>query len=244
MEDLFKVLLPLIVMGLVGLGKWMESRQGGDQTPAEPSAGEREAEATRRALREQIRQEIARRQAEARGEAPPAEARADQPSPQPSSQTGYDPTVPDWAQAPRRPAETPVEQPARQAAPAQPSPWERIEEAYQDSPYSAGMDALNERIARQQQEADRTRREADEAREQARVRIERAMAEHGEAPKKHRGSAYGLSRRSSRGLSVQDDIRLMLRDAQGARKGFLFHEILGTPVGLREDGRIKPSWEA
>jgi uncharacterized membrane-anchored protein YjiN (DUF445 family) len=34
-----------------------------------------------------------------------------------------------------------------------------------------------------------------------------------------------------------------LKDPNGAKKGFLYYEILGTPVSLRNNGRLKPSWE-
>ncbi|WOO41781.1 hypothetical protein [Rubellicoccus peritrichatus] len=42
--------------------------------------------------------------------------------------------------------------------------------------------------------------------------------------------------------SLREDVIATLSDPAAARKAILYYEILGTPVGMREDGKIKPAW--
>ena len=44
-------------------------------------------------------------------------------------------------------------------------------------------------------------------------------------------------------IAVQVDIKAVLRDRNGARRAFLYTEIMGPPVGLRRQGKMGPLWD-
>lgn len=89
---------------------------------------------------------------------------------------------------------------------------------------------LQAELEEQQKRLEESQRRAEAARLQARNRMAKVAGQ------------TGYSRPKRTVTNLREDIIETLTDPQAARKAVLYYEILGTPVGLREDGKIKPAW--
>lgn len=82
--------------------------------------------------------------------------------------------------------------------------------------------------------------------QQRRVEESKARAERAFAQSRQRGIA-SQSAKPPRvrpvTTSLQGEVFSVLRDPAAARKAVVYYEILGTPVGLRRDGGMQPSWK-
>ncbi|GHC12945.1 hypothetical protein [Cerasicoccus arenae] len=170
---------------------------------------------------QRIQEEIRRKIAARREQSP----QAPQPSP-----SGPPPV-------PSAPPPVPTQQPAYQQR--KQIDYGRPGEQPQPSFYEAPPPQRNyeAEIAEQQRIVAATEQRAAEARAQAQAQMDRT---------------YGLSsakrRKPSRSSStftggMSNRIKGRLRDPKAAREAFLYLEILGTPVGQREQGQMHPSWE-
>jgi len=88
-------------------------------------------------------------------------------------------------------------------------------------------------LEQQMAEVRRSQEKVEAARRQARERIG-GLAANGK----------GSANRSPHGAeSYRQFLRSSLRDPKNLRKSFLLHEVFGTPVGMREEGKMRPSWD-
>lgn len=232
MENIFELIIPIIIFVIVGIGKLIEMSQSSGKNPQQqPRRVDPEEAERRRRVQEEIQRRIRERQ-EAAGAAPTARVEPRE----------YDPHVPDGQQ--RRTAPPPI--PGRSGPPpipGQPQPvYPTPTRAYAPEPVAPSRDYEGE-LRKQREAAARARREADEARQKAEERIRKAMGS-GES----RANAYAISNDayaikvvSAYGLSA--DVREMLSSPAAARRAFVITEILGKPVGQRApDGSSKPHW--
>lgn len=88
---------------------------------------------------------------------------------------------------------------------------------------------LEERMA----EVQRSQEKVEAARRQARERIGSLAA----------NKAKSSNSTRSRTESYRQFLRDSLRDPENLRKSFLLHEVFGTPVGMRDGGKMRPSWD-
>lgn len=125
-----------------------------------------------------------------------------------------------------RPERTPAPVASRRAQPPRPQPASL---SGAGDPVQRGMIHYEEELAKRMKELKATQ-----------DRVSQVRREHGfPAPGKRRkrsASAPTPLRASA--------LREILYDPQGARKAFLYLEILGQPVGMRERGAIRPPWES
>ncbi|MBC2602492.1 hypothetical protein [Puniceicoccus vermicola] len=83
----------------------------------------------------------------------------------------------------------------------------------------------------QMEEVRRSQEKADSARRQARQRV--AFI--------NQAAAKARSQKSA--TSYRQFLREALDDPQNLQKSFILHEVFGTPVGMRRDGQMRPSWD-
>lgn len=88
---------------------------------------------------------------------------------------------------------------------------------------------LEERMA----EVRRSQEKVEAARRQARERIGSLAAAQSASSKPKNNTA----------ASYREFLRQSLHDPENLRKSFLLHEVFGTPVGMREGGKMRPSWD-
>lgn len=234
MEDLLEILVPVIFILLAGVGKLLESRQEkkASQQPEDPQEAER-----RRRIQEEIRRRI-------------LERRSDTPAPSSDNapEREYDPTLPDYMQRRQAPAE-PSQPQLRQPIPEPPE--EPAFDAPQQRPYRPAWEPVEEPLRDFQAELAeqiRAMQEAQQAAAQVRQNTGNVLAESevgsGGAEIGVSAPAVAPTRPTNYGAGrISREIRETLRDPQATRKAILFYEILGTPVGLRENGSLKPSWQ-
>jgi hypothetical protein len=226
LEQLLEFLIPAIIIGFGLLGKFLESRSERKQDdPDEAAMAER-----RRQVQEELRRKIEQRRAQQTSET--------------ARQDDYDPSLPDHLQPPRRrtepllPAET-RHQSKRRIEPAYQEPEPVFEQAEYPPIFEPDtpdrFQQLTDQLKAQKQAVAAARRRADSAKRQ---RLEQATA--GSPALKGKVSAVkgGLPRTGI----LQDDVKAYLQDPHMARRAILLQEIIGTPVGLREDGAMRPSW--
>ncbi|MEM8549895.1 MAG: hypothetical protein AAGF10_03820 [Verrucomicrobiota bacterium] len=90
----------------------------------------------------------------------------------------------------------------------------------------------------QRRRIEETHRRAEEARKQTLARLEN-----------ERKTAYDTVQRERKKMtrtytgSLSSQVQQTLKDPFAARKAVLYYEILGTPVGMREKGQLRPHWE-
>lgn len=87
-----------------------------------------------------------------------------------------------------------------------------------------------ERAYEKSQEAIRAVEASKKKRERAHVSLMKGDDDWGRS--KHRRSSTG-----------RESVSALLKTPQAARKAVLLHEILGTPVGVRQDGKMSKSWD-
>ncbi len=125
----------------------------------------------------------------------------------------------------RESRQRPEREPQRNLRPAEP---ERTEA--QPPPLQPSYDRdLEERMA----EVRRSQEKVEAARQQARERIGSLAANQPASSK----------RGTNQTASYREFLRESLRDPQNLRKSFLLHEVFGTPVGMREGGKMRASWD-
>ena len=83
----------------------------------------------------------------------------------------------------------------------------------------------------QMEEVRRSQEKADSARRQARQRVASI----------NQAAAKARSQKSA--TSYRQFLREALDDPQNLQKSFILHEVFGTPVGMRRDGQMRPSWD-
>lgn len=222
MENLLEILIPVIVIISWAASKMFEQNSGGD---SDSSREDSEAAERRRAIQEEIRRKIAERM----GGAAPQSRSGPPPMPGAPAQREYNPFAPDESQRPYQPGQAtpPPITMRRSAAPSAPS-------------YEAPTRNFEEELQQQREAMAAARRQAEAARREAQAKLSSLQPGHDKP--KHKHSAYDLPHFS--GLSLASEVKAMLQDPRAARKAFLQAEIIGTPVGLRRDGEMRPSWKS
>lgn len=215
MNDLLEYLVPVVVFLLWAASQYLEKRkEKGEQEQPPQDAYEQEEQARR--IQDEIRRKIAERRQEQQGGETPN-------SPPPLA-----PAAP--LERPSPYSSPPLSE-RGQAVPRQrvgPPPM-RAEPAYHEPEPRRDLFA---ELAEQEERMRETQRRAEQARAQARQRLASAQVR-----------TPGYARVPRAATSLRQDLLDTLRDPVAARKAVLYSEVLGTPVGQRRGGRIRPSWE-
>lgn len=219
MDNIFEILVPLIIAAVYFFGNMMSGKSKEDETGqplrprerdaddgADPDAFERQ-----RRIQEEIRRKIMeRRQATgseppqlAPAEAAPQEGRRDQTMPHRSEPRAQDQT----RQSRREPP------PIREQKPGAFS-WDVSDDAYDSK-----MQAQLKRI-------EATKRQAEKLQKQAKAGREKSKG--AEKPKRRSGGYFAGTVRES------------LQDPQAARVAFIYGEVLGPPISLRKGNSSVP----
>lgn len=231
--DWLEILIPLIfalvyILGnIFGKKQPAEDQEEGQGKRGQPQEGGQDPGDLQRRIQEEIRRKIRERQG---GSPTPAES-AETPGQQPTAEADpprYDPFSPEQgreAQSPRRSWSEPEPEPEPLLQP------ETDRSSYED------------RIQEQLQEIEATRKRASELQQKAReVKMkEGAGSRRGEVG----SSAYSQTADGSRRhAKLRQAVLGLSRDPDAARKAILYMEVLGTPVGMRRDGKMAPLWES
>jgi hypothetical protein len=208
MEDLFDILIPLVIAGVYFFGN-MLSKKSGDESEdglPMPRKREREVDYEQAERQRQVREEIRRKIEARRGEAPPAS--------------------PGFPNSP--PVTTAPPEPARMVRERTKQTDERIHETRKpkpkvvpmpetvDSPYGDAMQAQLAQI-------EATRKKA------AALKAQGAAAARKLRTRERRTSRVG-------GFALKGPVRQVLRNPAAARSAFVYGEVFGAPVSLRSNG--------
>ncbi len=201
MEDLFDILIPLVIAAVYFFGNILSKKSGdeADEGLPAPRKRKREVDPEQAERQRQVREEIRRKIAERRGEAPASPA---MPVPPPKPARAVRERT---KQTNERVHETRSQEP-----PAAPEP-ELAASTYEDA-----MQAQLAQI------------------ETTRKRAAALKAQSAAATKKLARQGSRISRAG--GMGLKGPVRLALRNPGAARAAFIYGEVLGAPVGLRETG--------
>ncbi len=223
MDNLLEYLVPAVVFIIWVFGQYLEKRKQGreeEDNSYRPSQQEQEEQARR--IQEEIRRKIAARRQQQQGPqpapaSPPPMARQSAPPPIQQSSPYSSPPLSERGrvQTPRHVSPPPMRSEPPVYVEAEPS-----------------RDIFAE-LAEQEKRMEETQRRADEARAQARRRISSSTREQ---------RSYSRVPRVTG--SLREDLLETFRDPMAARKAVLYYEVLGTPVGQRRQGQLRPSWES
>lgn len=220
MDRLLEFLIPVVIFVIWIAGQLLERKkqQGAEDDPEH----ENEAQARRRKIREEIQRKIAENTG--RQITPPPTARTDNPPPpripMPSKSSPYS-TPPIMRGDGLPPQEDDFPPPTSTST--EPTFFEVPGPARN---YEAELEEQRRRM-------EESKRKAEAARQRARQQtqsMERDVKRRPTRPTRVTGS-------------LREDVIAVLADPRAARKAVLFQEILGTPVGLRKQGTMRPSWE-
>ncbi|MFW5882741.1 MAG: hypothetical protein ACOCVG_00070 [Verrucomicrobiota bacterium] len=227
MQDLLNILIPLILAILYFVGGKFFGGEESEQTerprpqtretPSQPSSGQSDRE---RQIQDEIRRRIAERQRQ-REEKRESHEQRDQ-----TLQERY------------------TQREETEAAQRQESPPTPVYETQAES-FDDGPSWFEQEAERRRQEIEATQRRAEQLRKQAGQRKTPPSVPTegsiGDFRRQHQRFP-GASRRGT--TAYAPEIQAVLSDPDGARKAFLYQEILGTPVGLRDpQGGSRPLWE-
>ena len=237
--EILEILLPV----LFAVGYFIVAalnKKDSDKEPTEPSSSDSpELSQREREIQEEIRRKIQERSQQSS----PTEASVEQETS--SEPYQYDPSVPEAQQqrrvreqvkrvesSPPVPEESPTsdfDQPAEEEPPPLQPAWQRQTTEIED------------RMRKQQEEIDAMQRRAEEMQRQA----GRQNAEIGTRVGQRRSDSrsYSKTRSQSYSGSFQREVIDSLKDPRGFKKALLSYEILGSPVGLRQDDKMGPLWK-
>lgn len=225
MDNLFEFLVPIVVfiIWIVSgiFNKVQENKPARRESPRQQQAQSEQA----RRIREEIRKKIEQRKNE---------------SGQGEEQRRYDPTKPYGQQS------HPAQQYREQKAPPLPpqytqepeynDPWEN--ESSSENTYD--LDKLQEQIQN-------TRKRVEETEQAASALNAGDLTASNPYQYKEQDDFWENDiTKAEKGryrASLQTDIAAILKDPRGARKGFLYYEILGQPVGSRRNEQTGPFWK-
>ncbi|MGJ3243879.1 MAG: hypothetical protein ACFE0O_13135 [Opitutales bacterium] len=223
--DWLEILVPLIfaliyILGNIFGNKNPDEDDASRKRDRSESGGDDPADLQRR-IQEEIRRKIRQRQGGegASGQEGPASA--------PQTETApprYDPHQPEQPRA---------HEPERQS---RPQPESADEPLRQPEP---ARTAYEDQIQEQLKEIEETRKRAAVLQEKAR-KVKKTGGNRGEigSPSRPRTVRGGQSHQS-----LRDAVLGLSRDPDAARKAILYMEVLGTPVGMRRNGKMGPLWE-
>ncbi|MEM9227448.1 MAG: hypothetical protein AAGA45_05730 [Verrucomicrobiota bacterium] len=224
MDQIAEYLIPAIVLIVWAINSVLQSKQNKSEdedmpeyTPLEHEANQRDDDERARRIQDEIRRMIAQR----RGDVSEQEPQTASLSPMTlGEEQARTPTV---MEAPQ-----PQVFPRPDTSSTEPS---FVEVPQLQRNYEAEMQEQRRRI-------EETQRRAEEARQQTLARLEN-----------ERATAYNTVQRERKRLtrtytgSLSSQVEQTLKDPLAARKAVLYYEILGTPVGMREKGQMRPHWE-
>lgn len=237
--ELLEIILPILfAVGyfiVAVLNKGSSDKESGETSSSEsPELSQREQE-----IQEEIRRKIQERsQRSSQAEAPvPQETASSEPY-------QYDPNKPESQQrrvreqvkrfdspppVPEESAASGYDQPAEEEPPPLQPAWQRQTTEIED------------RLRKQQQEIDAMQRRAEELQRKA----GQQTAEIGTRMSQRRSDSRSHSKSRSRSYSgsFQREVIESLKDPRGFKKALLSYEILGSPVGLRQDDKMGPLWK-
>ncbi len=101
---------------------------------------------------------------------------------------------------------------------------------------SAPMPDYDAHLQERMEEVRRSREEVEAAREKAREKVAALGIQ------KTEGTSAVVPLHGS-AQSYRQFLRESLRDPANLQRSFLLHEVFGTPVGMRQNGAMRPSWE-
>lgn len=241
MENFFELLLPLLFVGIYFLTNLLGRRKGGGESESrgeEQAAPGENADELRR-IREELKRKMRERRGEsASGESTPGGEAAPAERSGPEEREGgavLRESHPKRSRGMRESRQRKIggdgREESEEAGPsASPTP-----SPAPPSPVPSPVDRQwNERMAeirRTQEEAERIRREAGAP---------------GGLPPYRDGTSRGGSRATGAfptAATYRDFLRASLAEPYNLRRSFLLSEVFGTPLGLRENNRTRPSWE-
>lgn len=228
MEQIFEYLIPVIIILFWVLSRFFPSgdQQAEDEEearqPPRHSHGEASAEDERaREIQEEIRRKIAER----RGQAQPSASERQPQQQQPTAETVPPPLFQRNKEGTRRGFPPPISSSTEPQTIEVPQP----------------MRNLQAELERKRHEIEETRKKAEDARKRREQQVRKSPYAKKRAAHVNPYAKRGTSPVASGDLYAE--VLSSLNDPHSARKAVLYYEILGTPVGLRERGHIKPSWE-
>ncbi len=208
MEDLFDILIPLVIAAVYFFGNMLSKKSGDDLEDGFPMPRKREGEVDpEQAERQrQVREEIRRKIEERRGGAPAT------------------PNPPPVVTAPPEPARTVRERTKRTDERVHetraPAPVPETVKAKPDFTWDASDDIYENTMQAQLAQIEATRKKA------AALKAQSAAATQKLGRRDRRPSKAG------RGL-LKGPVRAALRTPDAARTAFIYGEVLGKPVGMR-----------
>ncbi|MEO0794032.1 MAG: hypothetical protein AAFX93_02660 [Verrucomicrobiota bacterium] len=224
--DILEFIVPIVVFVIWIIGQVVGKQSGEstnessqEQSPYTPlDHPANEDEERKRRIQEEIRRKI-------------AERRGQDPNLPPPQQPAAPPSLPHTAQATPPPMQPP---PAQPEPPAFPPPiTSSTEPQFVEVPVPQRN--YEAELEEQRRAVEEAMRRADEINAEAKRRVRDAYDQSKPARRTPRSYA---------GASLSRRVRGKLRDPLAAREAFVYLEVLGTPVGQRERGSMKPSWES
>lgn len=233
--DLLEIILPILfAVGyfIVAALKGNADKESGEDRPSEaPELSQREQE-----IQEEIRRKIQERsQRGPQAEAPPVQESSEDPY-------SYDPNVPEPSKRRR------VQEQVRRVDESPPtemdeSDYDRRRPEEEPPPlapvWQQQTSDIEKSMRKQQEEIDDMQRRAEELQKKAGMQT----ADLGARPGQRRSAYSKSARRFSPTGSFQEEVIQSLKDPRGFKKAILSYEILGAPIGLRQDDKMGPLWK-
>lgn len=232
MDALFEYLVPVIVLVIWAVSQYLGNRNNQESEDAPPSPTEQDEE-TRR-IQEEIRRKIAERRQQQQQE-------SSQPAPRSSTLQQRSSTLEQRTTTPEQRTSTPP--PLRPSA----TPTARRQ---QDSRFPPPLSTSTEpsffevpqpqrNLAAELAEQERRLRQSQRVADDARRKTQEQQARSTQARRSNFPQPSIVLPSETRAAVIA-----ALRHPEAARQAVLFYEILGTPVGLRREGQMRPSWES
>lgn len=211
MDNIFEILVPLIIAGIYFFGNMLSNKSDGDVAPP-AGASDEEADAIerQRRIQEEIRRKIMERRRSAEGgAAPQSESRP----PEPSESA--------------RERESPYSHTAESARESVPRMSRHIEAS---APAPRGPDFASEQPDPYQTKIESKLKQIEATKRQA-AKLQKQAAQSGASGRSRAARGADTSGRSR---AARRPIRATLRDPAAARAAFIYSEVLGPPVSQRK----------
>lgn len=215
MDALLDYLIPALVFIVYIASQFFGNKKKGDGDGTE-SPPPSDAEERARRIQEEIRRKIAERRRQQEGH---EEDAAEQPPPLQTAPSPY--STPSLGKSREL-------KPAPQETSFPPPQTSSTEPAFFEIPQPQRN--IEAELEEQRKRMEESERRAEAARMEAKTQVDKLQS---------RVRPYKTRRVTT---NLRDDVIATLMDPDAARKAILYYEILGTPVGLRENGQTKPAW--